>query len=799
MRIAISEDPFGQQYSKKTWREANRWPAWWIGCPDVRAPFVCAFRLRFEAGEEDGSQARLHVSADERYELFLDGQRLGRGPERGAPDVWYFESYQVDLTPGRHILAARVWALGDIGMEGQMSAQTGFLLAAEGEWNQKLSTGIAGWECMQLKGYSFHPTGTQRGCRFSLNGRRHQWGHEAGGGRGWKKPVALQQGMGRWTDWFFFHNHRLHPAPLPELLEQYCDAPAVRHIDVAEGSAEVRSRVQVTSAGSLKEEIPQWTALFEEGKQVVIPAHAVRRVILELPDYTTAYPELEVSGGEGAELQLYWAEALHTTPDFFNPSKGNRGEIEGKYFTGIGDHWLLDGGERSLSPLFWIAGRFVEVYAAVRDQPLEIRALRFRERRYPLEPAARFSCSDERLNQIQPILVRGMQMCSNETFMDCPYYEEMMYAGDTRLEILVTRILTDDVRLTRKAIQLFDSSRMATGFTQARYPCKSPQVIAPFAIWWVGMVHDYLFWQEDVEFAQSLIPGVRQTMQAYERWCDQDGILHGPEGWNIIDWVPAWDKDAGVPPEGHEGISGVLNWQLVYGLSLYADLEKRIGDPELADWAVRRAARLAVAAENLFWDEQRGLLADTTDHRHFSEHTQLMALLSGFLDPQKTQRAAEGLFSAPDLQRATIFFSHYYFEVCRKFGRMDKFMERMQLWFYLKEMGFKTPVEMPEPSRSDCHAWSSHPLFHYQATILGVRPAEPGFRSVEIAPQPGHLTWAEGSFPMADGEEISSSFRREGAGWRLKGKLPPGLSGTLIWGAKSWPLYGGDYDHFVIE
>jgi hypothetical protein len=789
MRVTIAKDPFEHLTADAGWRESSLWPARWIGCKDARPPFVAAFRLNFRV--ERGGTARVHVSADERYELFLDGERLGRGPERGAPDLWFFESYDLLLTPGRHVLAARVWALGDNGMEAQMSSAPGFLLAAEGEWGALLSTGAAGWEALLLKGYSYRPKYTQRGCRFILDGRSFAWGHERGQGRGWQPAELMRPAMGRWTDWDFFHAHRLYPAALPPMTEDLLPAGKVRHVDAAGGPPEERRAVAVRAAEDLDAEGQAWQDLLEGRGAVEIPAHTHRRVILELADYSAAYPELSVSGGKDGSVDIQWAEGLHLSPNFYDFNKGNRSEIEGKYFSGLGDLFYLDGGRRTLEPLYWMAGRYVELALQTADEPLRVEGLRFRERRYPLEMSSSFACSDARLNEIQPILLRGMQMCSNETYMDCPYYEELMYTGDTRLEALVTYLIANDDRLPRKAIRLFDSSRMASGMTQSRYPSQSTQVISTFALWWVGMVHDFLYWRGDMAWAREFMPGVRANIQAFQRLIGTGGLLWGAEGWNTIDWVPAWDQDAGTPPDGHRGVSGVLNWQYIYALDLYADLEKRIGEPELAAWAERKAGELAERATAAFWDEGRGLLADDLAHMRFSEHSQLLALLSGRLEPAKAERAAEGLFSDPNLDRATIYFSHYYFEVCRRLERMDKFFERMDLWFYLKQMGLKTPIEMPEPSRSDCHAWSSHPLFHYYATILGVRPGEPGFRSVTIEPRLGSLSWAWGRFAHPDGGWIGVDLRLEGGKLHARIELPDGLHGELRAAGRVTPLSGG--------
>ena len=151
----------------------------------------------------------------------------------------------------------------------------------------------------------------------------------------------------------------------------------------------------------------------------------------------------------------------------------------------------------------------------------------------------------------------------------------------------------------------------------------------------------------------------------------------------------------------------------------------------------RRATAQAVKPK--FWDEGRGLIADNLAHTEFSEHGQCLALLTDTLTGDQAKRCFEQLLTAPDLKRTTIYFSFYLLETWRKFGRGDLIVERMSFWKDLVKQGLKTPVEMPGDTRSDCHAWGSHPLFHLHASIAGVRPASPGFRTVRIAPLPGKL------------------------------------------------------------
>ena len=106
-------------------------------------------------------------------------------------------------------------------------------------------------------------------------------------------------------------------------------------------------------------------------------------------------------------------------------------------------------------------------------------------------------------------------------------------------------------------------------------------------------------------------------------------------------------------------------------------------------------------------------------------------------------------------------------------------------------MGLTTTPENPEPSRSDSHAWSAHPNYGLLATVLGVRPGGPGFRTVSIVPNLGPLQRAEGRVPHPRGD-IEVRLTRVGTR-RLRAvvTLPPGTSGALEWRGKRATLRAG--------
>ena len=156
MRKLISADPYGPSDLKIYHRSDQRWPSRWICHPDhPQAPFVSAYRCKFKL--EKDATFDIHVTADERYDLFVDGEHQGKGPERGDPHNWFYETYGLSLKAGEHVVVARVWSLGDMAPMAQMSHAPGFLLSPDEGFVEMLGTGVANWEAKLLGGYQFTP------------------------------------------------------------------------------------------------------------------------------------------------------------------------------------------------------------------------------------------------------------------------------------------------------------------------------------------------------------------------------------------------------------------------------------------------------------------------------------------------------------------------------------------------------------------------------------------------------------------------------------------------------------------
>ena len=190
---------------------------------------------------------------------------------------------------------------------------------------------------------------------------------------------------------------------------------------------------------------------------------------------------------------------------------------------------------------------------------------------------ADFKTGSDTLDKILTTGWHTARLCAMETYMDCPYYEQLQYVGDTRIQALVSLYNNGDDKLMRNAISQIEQSRMAEGITLSRYPTSHPQQIPPFSLWWIGMLHDYWMYRPDSGFVRDHLPGMRQVLWFFSKYQEADGSLNKVPYWNFTDWCesPGWDKlvlrqqeKTGILPRWIFNYSGPINWQQVWRKSL---------------------------------------------------------------------------------------------------------------------------------------------------------------------------------------------------------------------------------------
>ncbi len=799
---AVAADASGSDHGIATAILSRQWNAEWIACADAPAREAGVYRFR-KVLDLAGVPARfvVHVSADQRFILFVNGQRVGIGPSRGDVYFWRFETFDIAplLKRGRNAIAATVWSFGIDSPLAQVSDRTGFVMQGDGDGEDVVDTN-ATWHCSAEPGHTAWPEGLAPlrqagqyvvvGPGERLDASRYDWDwtrlppkdepSELGPAAvpyGKASPRSIREGHG----WALSPDGRwLVPDELPPMDYRLVSAGAV-----------VRTSENLRIAPGFPE------------APAVIPARSKGTLLLDRKELVAAYPTLRFSGGRGARVQISYQEAL--VKDRFY--KGNRNDIDGKRLVGLSDLVLPDGGDqRVFEPLWWRTWRFLLIDVETAGEPLTLESLTAHATGYPFEERARFDAGDEGLARIWNTGWRTARLCAHETYVDCPYYEQLQYVGDTRVQALISYAVAGDDRLARQAILAFDHSRRSDGITSERYPAAVPQYIPPFSLLWVGMVHDFWRYRSDDAFVGERLPGTRSVLDFYLAHVRPDGLVGYVPWWNFVDWARGFAD--GVPPlDAEGGGSTAITLQMVNALREGADLEGALGDSARADLYRRRATESADAVRRLAWDAPRGLVADTPAKTTFSQQANILALLADAV-PAESQEAvldtllAEPMLSAsggaagettkgPGVTRASYYFRFYLARAIEKLGRGDDYLPQLQPWREMLDLGLSTWAETPDlSSRSDCHAWSAHPNYDLLTIVAGIRPGAPGFARVRIEPHLGALRRLEASLPHPKGP-IVVSYERAGRGIQATVTLPAGLEGDFAWRGGTTPLRPG--------
>jgi len=506
---------------------------------------------------------------------------------------------------------------------------------------------------------------------------------------------------------------------------------------------------------------------------LIVPARTCREMVLDAGEYAVGCPVLHTDGGRGAEVQIVYAEAL--TRD---GCKGVRDDRDGTEVEGFADTYLPGGGSETYSPLHWRAFRFIKLVIAAADEPVTIQDFSYTITGYPWERKAAFKVEGgpAELQAVQDTDFRTLERCTAETFMDCPYYEQLQYVGDTRLQALLSYVTTGDTRLGARAVRLFDWSRQPEGLTQSRYPSRMEQIIPPFSLLWVLMVEDlWRYAPGEAGTVANCLPGCRSVLEWFGRHLTPDGVLGGLlPWWNFVDWADGWNINGqyGVPPPAAHGLpSATINLQYLAALQAFVRLHEGLGDARESEFWQAKADMLADAIRLSFWDPDARLLREGPDPDWgCTQHAQAWGILTDVIPadviPADAWPAvADNLHTNQTLTRTTYYHTFYVVEALAKVGRLERLWDHwLAPWRAALDLHLTTWPEQPEPTRSDCHAWSAWPSYAFLTHVLGVQPAAPGFAAHVITPK--HVTgWDKVSGTIA----TPNGLRRVTVDWTAGG------------------------------
>ena len=772
--------------------------------PAQRPPDTIAYLRRELHLDSVPTTAPCRITADGRYQLFVNGVRIGRGPVRGEPSHLRWDEFDLapHLAAGANVLAilARNYGqptqyfkpptpVGQLGLGGVLlETQLGDeLLVTDGSWRAALAPYVrrvvstwTGTPAVEILDGPRLPVGWDR-PEFDDS----DWDPAAvlvPSGLGIDRRTAPSDPFGM-----------LDAADIGQLEEHLLAPVQVVGSGRLHGGALEQDPLQdfqLDPAGSLHTESWSGSAAITAGDWMTV----------DFGRLTNSHPVLLLDADEGAVIDLAVGEDLDATghpvvaPRDWTMryvASGRDGE-QVEALESVGFRWLQ-----------------VSVRSGVL-RGLDVRAL---YRHYPRPALASFSSDDARLDALWTIGAATLDACSTDAFMDCPGREQRAWMGDAYVETLVSLTCSPDTGLVTHNAELLWQGVRADGLRPMVGGADFTDhvsTIPDFSLHWVRTVARIYEHLGDVDYVERMWGRIVDALQWFEWHRAPDGLLRDLTGWIWIDWAQT------------ERGRNTAAADALYALALddAAMLADALGE---SGSARRFRSRLAAtrAAFETYWDEQRGVYVDAADgagerRQRVSQQTNVLALLAGaapqerwgrmldhVLDESRlvhTRHPGDGgpieqrlqyqwmaaqeygggalLEEASQVVLAQPFFSHFLHQALAQAGRHDDLLASIRRWQPLADRGngvFEEYWDHVPGHGSRCHAWSATPTFDLTTHVLGVRRTGLAWSKVVIEPHFGPLSRLEGTVPTPRGA-IRVELSRETGGWV---ELPAGIVAIL--------------------
>jgi alpha-L-rhamnosidase len=524
---------------------------------------------------------------------------------------------------------------------------------------------------------------------------------------------------------------------------------------------------QVVKTSAPLVDAPQ-AAMHDHAAVTVIHPHPRGDVELlyDLGEQNCGYYQFELTASEGTIVDLFAVEYI--APD---------GRIQHSWGNRNGLRYIAHQGVNRFTSLKRRSGRFLFLTLRNLQSPVYLHSLQLIQSTYPVNAVGEFRCSDARLDKIWEISARTLKLCMEDTFTDCPLYEQTHWVGDARNESLFAYTAFGATDIARRCIQQTAQSLDRYPFAGCQVPSGWDCLLPAWSFLWGISTWDYYWYTGDTAFLRAIQPSVIRNLRGAAHYVNDQGLFSGPF-WNLFDWTPI---DQGQKTVLHN------NLFMVGAIDAALKAGQVLGDSQQTAWLQDLRLRL-VRGVNRLWDDAKqsypdSIRDDGSISPSTSQHTSFLSLLYDIVEPQHREAAQRNLLVPPDkmVRIGSPFAMLYLYETLEKIGMPDQIMKQIYAnYLPMLEAGATTVWEsFPTgttgsdgfPTRSHCHAWSSAPVYFLNRIVLGIQPATAGADRVVISPRPSGLSWAQGATATRHGP-IQVNWVLNGRTLEIKAQAP---------------------------
>jgi len=755
-------------------------------------------------------RAKIRITADSRYRLYVNGRHVCRGPARGFQETWPYDEVDIArfLRKGNNVIAALVHSYGCTTNQYIPLDAAGLIIQGKAA-RTDISTGPR-WRVRYSPGHKRHMTRLSRELGFveifDARCDGGEWLKVSYDDSEWREPYLTAAGAMPW--------HFVEERGMP-LLDEHVVAPRAVVAQAGGKCANGWDGAENLTANYLAEK-REWKAgdaglrRAKTAGGFEIPAagaHRFAAVLVDFGEEVVGSVGIEVSGAAGGEVIDWQAAETLTglTPDVITPFTGCN--------VALCNRLTLAAGTTSFEQFEPWGFRYLAVIARGNRRPLKVR-LHLRTTLYPLDIKASFRCSDARLNDIWNISVRAQECCSLDAFVDCPWREQAQWWGDARVQGANTFHLSADVTLFERGIRQTARQETPEGLTYGLTPANQHHCILPdYTLTWIMTLWDWYWQTGETGLLEKYAERAWRALGYFCKMTDETGLIPYDERyWLFLDW-------ADVFKDGYPTVYNIMYFQ---ALVTAAEIFRLAGRKDYSTECGRRAESLRDAITANLYDRSRRCFHGGLDWKGRpvsleDPHSYAVAVLSDVLPEESARFAADKLLPLIAGENPKItgerrglpyepavvpspFFMYYVFEALKKHGYRAEVLECVKRWYgVFIDWGFTTTGENwihRKGATSACHAWSAHPIVHFADIVLGIRRSAPGWTRIDYRPLLRTPGSASGSVATPLGL-VESSWRAGGGAAEVSLTLPegsaadvtlPGVRETAGPGTHSWTV-----------
>jgi hypothetical protein len=756
--------------------------------------------------------ATLRLYADFRYQLWVNGVYVGRGPILRHPTELAVDTYEVGalLRPGRNALAVIVHTPGYATHYGIPTGHPGLCAALALPGGPLLTDGA--WRACRDSGWSHDAPrrswAIDRVERFTAEPALRGWQQPAFDDAHWPAAEVLPNfpAVVPGATW--------RERPLPQLA--YTELPArltgafalrgpVPPLDAKRAGHSFATELMAENWQPLPAK--RLTGRLDRDGVTLTPAAGEDAVVFvaDLGAESVGQVIFEADFPGAGTVDCGWSEVLI----------GDKPEFCRKWACYVDRIVVPAAGPVRWEPLQMTGARHLALVCRGFQGPIRLRWFGLRASQPELPWHGRFHCSDEQLNAIWTACERTVRVGTQEGLMDCPTREQASYIGDGHPNARWLALLTGDLRYWRYLVYEQFRRPWPEGLIRSTLFSGSCGVLIDYDLLAIIGTRDYCRFAGDWQPARELLQPCRNILAWFERHCDARGFFAlawpamrsahtneelytpgpppAPPSLNLfIDHPGMGWHNVGEPGVDRRGLNAAINALLIQARRALADLEEAAGDQVRALALRERAGTVAEVCRLRFTDASRGAFCDgVLDGARLpqlSEQTNGWALGAGWADPATARALLARLVGGDDrdVARGGPYFWTYLFPLLLEHGLADLALARTrQLWGRMVAGGATTLWETFTGDQLDtwCHPWSATPLEFLLTGVLGL-PAGAG--PWHLRPRYDLLPSAEGAVGTAHGP-VTLAWRTVRGKVQLSGALPAGTTATL-WAPTGAPL-----------